>query len=402
MHRLITTYLFLIIILLPFFHVHPALPAATSDFDTWLTTLKKEAAARGITKNTISKAFTGIKPIERVLELDRQQPEFTLTFWKYLDGRVTDQRIERGRQLLQEHADLLHSIEKKYGVQPRFLVAFWGLETNFGDYLGSFPVIASLATLAFDPRRSDFFRDELFAALKILDEGHIDVAAMRGSWAGAMGQPQFMPTTFIHNAVDEDGDGRKDIWHSLADVFGSAANYLSRSGWDNRRTWGREVLLPDNFDISQADLNNKKKLNEWQKMGVRRIDGRDLPAVDMDASLLVPAGYTGPAFLVYSNYEAILTWNRSQFYAIAVGHLADRLADASPLKSKRPENEKPLRRSELKEIQQRLTERGFDPGPADGVIGSRTRDALKSYQISKGIPADGYPSFEILEKLRLH
>jgi membrane-bound lytic murein transglycosylase B len=374
--------------------------ATPDDFSSWLADLRKEATSLGITEKTLDEALTDLHPIERVLELDRKQPEFTLTFWKYLDGRVTDQRVERGKKLLKEHAALLKSIERQFGVQPRFLVAFWGLETNFGDYLGGFPVIGSLATLAFDPRRSSFFRNELFAALQILNEGHISPAEMKGSWAGAMGQPQFMPSTFIQNAVDQDNDGRKDIWNSLPDVFGSAANYLSRSGWDGKRTWGREILLPENFDISLAGLKNKKKLKEWQKLGIRRIDGRDLPAVDISASLFMPAGFSGPAFLVYSNYHVILKWNRSHLYAIAVGHLADRLVDGRPLQSKRPLHEKPLRRTELEEIQKKLTELGFDAGPVDGVIGSQTRTALKHFQTAAGVPADGYPTFEMLEKLR--
>ncbi len=378
------------------------LSATPDDFNTWLAALRKEATSLGIAEKTLDEALTDLQPIERVLELDRKQPEFTQTFWRYLDGRVTGQRVERGRKLLKKHAALLKSIERQFGVQPRFIVAFWGLETNFGDYLGSFPVIGSLATLAFDPRRSSFFRNELFAALQILNEEHIRLAEMKGSWAGAMGQPQFMPSTFIQNAVDQDGDGRKDIWHSLPDVFGSAANYLSRSGWNGKRTWGREIQLPENFDISLAGLKSTKKLQEWQKLGIRRIDGRDLPAVDISASLFMPAGFSGPAFLVYSNYHTILKWNRSYLYAIAVGHLADRLAGAPPLQSRRPPDEKPLRRTELEEIQKKLTELGFDAGPVDGIIGPQTRTALKNFQTAAGVPADGYPTFEMLEKLRSH
>jgi membrane-bound lytic murein transglycosylase B len=369
------------------------------DFSSWLEGLRQEARIKGIGEATLHEALDGLTPIPRVIELDRKQPEFTQTFWRYLDARVTKTRIERGHMFLELHAELLDSIEKQYGVQPRFLMAFWGLETNFGDYLGSFPVIGSLATLAHDPRRSDFFRSELLAALSIIDDGHISTNAMFGSWAGAMGQPQFMPTTFVRFAVDADGDGKRDIWHSLPDVFASAANFLSKSGWQGDKTWGREVKLPPGFDLELTGLKVEKTLAAWQVLGIRRIDGNNLPRVNMKGSLILPAGHSGPAFLVYNNYRTTLQWNRSDLYAIAIGHLADRIAGKGPLITPRPASEQRLSRNQVEKIQGLLADQGFDPGPIDGVIGSQTRQAIKEFQRTIKLPADGHPTPELLEAL---
>ena len=371
----------------------------SEDFLNWLEGLRQEARSKGISDATLHEALDNLQPIPRVIELDRRQPEFTQTFWGYLDARVTEKRIERGRMLLELHAELLENIERQYGVQPRFLVAFWGLETNFGDYLGSFPVIGSLATLAHDPRRSDFFRSELLAALSIVDGGHISTSDMMGSWAGAMGQPQFMPSTFVRFAVDADGDGRQDIWYSLPDVFASAANFLSKSGWQRDKTWGREVRLPPSFNLELTGLEVEKTLAAWQILGVRKINGDDLPRVNMKGSLVLPAGYTGPAFLVYDNYRTILQWNRSDLYAIAVGHLADRLEGKGPFETARPVSEQQLSRNQVEKIQELLAAQGFDPGPVDGVIGSQTRQAIKEFQRTAKLPADGYPTPELLEVL---
>jgi len=373
--------------------------ACSGDFSEWLEGLRQEARAKGISEAILHEALDDLHPIPRVIELDRRQPEFTQSFWRYLDARVTEGRIERGRMLLELHAELLDSIEKQYGVQPRFLVAFWGLETNFGDYLGSFPVIGSLATLAHDPRRSDFFRSELLAALSILDDGHITAKEMFGSWAGAMGQPQFMPSTFVRFAVDADGDGRRDIWHSLPDVFASAANFLSESGWRGDKTWGREVKLPPGFNLELTGLEIEKTLAAWQVLGVKKVNGNDLPRVNIKASLILPAGHAGPAFLVYNNYRTTLQWNRSDLYAIAVGHLADRIAGKNPLATVRPASEQRLSRNQVEKMQELLSAQGFDPGPIDGVIGSQTREAIKEFQRTAKLPADGHPTPELLEVL---
>ena len=308
--------------------------SAAEDFDHWLAGLRSEALSLGISVDTLDAALTGLKPDPRVIELDRRQPEFTQDFWKYLDTRVSENRIATGRRLLREHRNLLEKIRYQYGVQPHFLVAIWGLESNYGRYHGKHNIINSLATLAHDERRSRFFRKELLHALSIIDEGHIDVTAMKGSWAGAMGQVQFMPSSFVSFAVDANGDGRKDIWNSLPDIFESAANYLAGAGWSRSYTWGREALLPPGFGLDIIGLDTKKSLAEWQETGVRLIDGQDLPEEKIEASLLQPAGSDGPVFLVYNNYRAILKWNNSHHYAMSVSHLADRLIGKGALRRK--------------------------------------------------------------------
>lgn len=262
-----------------------------------------------------------------VIELDRNQPEFTLTFDEYVTRVVPDSRVERGRSLLAEHADLLERVAARYAVQPRFIVALWGVESDFGRRLGTFHVPQALATLAFDGRRSEFFRRELLLALRILEDGHIEAKDMLGSWAGAMGQSQFMPSSFVTHAVDENSDGRTDIWGTQSDVFASIANYLSNSGWRDDQTWGREVTLPDGFDPTLIGPTMRQNLLDWHKRGVRRVDGGDLPhSPNWPAYLVRPDGETGRAFLVYGNYDAILKWNRSTYFATAVGLLSDRLA----------------------------------------------------------------------------
>jgi membrane-bound lytic murein transglycosylase B len=300
--------------------------AQQQDFAAWLEGLRAEAQERGIRAETLDRAFEGVAPIPRVIELDRSQPEFTLTFQEYLDRIVPGSRVRKARARLDENRALLERVAAQFKVQPRFIVALWGIETDFGWLGGSFPVIASLATLAYDGRRSAFFRKELLDALRILDEGHITPERMKGSWAGAMGQNQFMPSSFVGYAVDFDGDGRRDIWNTKADVFASAANYLASQGWRDDRTWGRRVRLPEGFDFAAAGPKERKRLGAWQKLGVRRADGGDLPTRQLLASLVLPEGEGGPAYLVYSNYETILKWNRSNFFAIAVGSLADGIA----------------------------------------------------------------------------
>lgn len=372
---------------------------AQQDFGTWLDALKAEARQRGISQTTLDTAFQGVEPVTRVLELDRRQPEFTQTFWTYLGRAVSETRISRGKKLLQEHAGLFAEVERKYGVQPRFLVSFWGLETNFGDYTGGFPVISALATLAHDERRADFFRAELFHALTILEAGHILPAKMSGSWAGAMGQPQFMPSTFTGYATDGDGDGKIDIWGSLPDVFHSAANYLSSVGWKGDETWGREVLLPPDFDLELAQLSVRKPISEWQAIGVRRSNGRALPQADISGSIVLPAGAKGPAFLVYQNFRSTMVWNRSILYALAVGYLADRFVDRGRLVATQPADDRPLSRADVLSLQRDLNRLGFDVGKPDGVAGPMTRGGLRKYQRARGLPPDGYPSAEIVEIL---
>lgn len=332
-YRAIKYHVILLVMLL-IFSVSSISSSALESFDDWLAGLRTDAIARGISVDTLDNALKGLKPVPRVIELDRRQPEFTQGFREYLNARVSENRIKIGQRLLREHRDLLEKVRDKYGVQPRFLVAIWGLETNFGSYTGGFQVIDSLATLAYDERRSSFFRKELLNALVILDEGHINVQDMSGSWAGAMGQVQFMPSSFSRFAVDADGDGRKDIWNSLPDIFESAANYLSGSGWNRGYIWGREVLLPSGFKAETTGLDTEKTLAGWQELGIRLRDGRDLPSEDIKSSIILPAGNDGPALLVYENYRAILKWNNSHNYAVSVCHLADRLIWKGPLQGR--------------------------------------------------------------------
>jgi membrane-bound lytic murein transglycosylase B len=297
-------------------------PAATQDFVAFLQGVKAEAATKGVRPETAA-VLDGVQFIPRIIELDRRQPEFTLTFDQYLHNVVNPQRVAKGRKMLAENREVLAAIQKRYGVQPRFVVAMWGIETDFGRVTGSYPVVTSLSTLAWDGRRSAYFRGELIAALQILDQGHVRPAAMIGSWAGAMGQCQFMPTTFLKFAQDFDGDGRRDIWTSRPDVLASAANYLSSLGWKGDESWGRAVRLPARFNLALAGLDRKKTLAEWARLGVRGADGKALPKRAVEASLVLADGKVGPPFLVYDNFRAVMKWNRSTFFALAAGHLAD-------------------------------------------------------------------------------
>jgi membrane-bound lytic murein transglycosylase B len=387
---------------LAFLFMAPFVGARAQDaaFDIWLDGVRRDAVAAGVSQATIEAALSGLTPIERVLELDRRQPEFTQTFWSYLDRAVTPGRVERGRALMAEHADLLRRIRRRYNVQPDYLVAFWGLESNFGKYTGGFSVIAALATLAYDARRGAFFRAQLLDALRIIDQGHISASKMEGSWAGAMGQLQFIPSTFVNYAVDFDGDGRRNIWTDLPDVFASAANYLSSIGWRGDERWGREVRLPANFDWKLAGLKLRKPLEEWRRLGIRRADGGALPVADISGAIVAPGGHKGPAFLVYGNFDKILNWNRSLLYAIAVGHLADRIAGHGTLLATRPAKEEPLSRAQVEEMQGLLAELGFDAGEPDGVVGSQTRAALRAFQHQAEVPPDGYPTPELLASIR--
>jgi len=369
-------------------------------FIAWLEGVQDEALRRGISPRTWQAVQPGLRPIERVLELDQKQPEFVDTFWNYLDARVNPRRIADGEKLLAKHRGLLQKIEAEYGVPAPVLVAFWGLETHYGKFTGRFPVTAALATLAYDARRTRFFRNELLDALAILEAGHIPPQHMLGSWAGAMGQIQFMPSTFLRHAVDGDGDGRKDIWGSLDDAFASAANYLRANGWQPGLAWGQAVRLPDDFPWHLARLDVKKTWPEWASLGVQPMEGAPLPEGGQPASILLPQGHAGPAFLVYANFEVMLSWNRSVNYVLAVGHLADRLSGGPELTHGRAADNRRLSREQAIELQQRLLELGLNVGATDGVLGTRTRDAIRAYQRSASLPADGYPSLPLLERLR--
>jgi membrane-bound lytic murein transglycosylase B len=309
-------------------------------FEQWLSKLRIEAKQQGISDHIIDTALADLKPYPKAIKSDRAQPEFKRTFVDYSTKRLSDWRIDTGKKMKLQHQELLNKVAKAYGVQPRFILSFWGLETNYGSYTGKNDIIRSLATLAFDKRRAKYFRKELFNALIILDQGHIKLSDMKGSWSGAMGQGQFMPSSFLRFAQDFDGDGKKDIWNNQADVFASIANYLKHFGWNDQQTWGRQVTLPDNargwLDQVKAEKpekgcralrahSNKLPLEKWNDLGVRRLNNTALPAVKLKASLILPDGIKGPAYLTYDNYRTILRYNCANSYAITIGLLADKL-----------------------------------------------------------------------------
>ncbi|OOE90773.1 lytic murein transglycosylase [Salinivibrio sharmensis] len=300
---------------------------AKPGFDKYVATLKAEAREAGISEPILERAFKGITYHERAVSSDRNQPERRLTLDEYIPRAVPDWKVAQAKKLYRQHYDALKTIGEHYQVQPRFIVALWGVESNFGKLQGSYNVIEALSTLAFDGRREAFFRKETMAALKILQQGHIAPEEMKGSWAGAMGQCQFMPSSFINYAVDGNQDGKKDIWQTEADVFASAANYLRKAGWDDTYTWGRQVQLPEAIDRTLLGTQSDKaqSLSEWQARGVRRMNGHALPTVDIDAWLIQPDDEKGRAYLVYNNYQSLLNWNRSHYFALAVSHLADRI-----------------------------------------------------------------------------
>lgn len=377
----------------------PVRAAEKPDFPTWLAAFKQEALARGISQATLDAALGQVQPIPKVLELDQRQPEIVETFWNYLDSRIGGKQLKLGKDKLWLNRKLLNPIQRRHGVPAALLVSLWGMETRYGTRMGGFPILAALATLAHDGRRAAFFREELLNALRIVQENHIAVGDMKGSWAGAMGQMQFMPSTFLDNAVDADGDGRKDIWRSLPDTLESGAQYLQRLGWRGDELWGREVRLPEGFDYGQALLNLKKPVNEWTALGVTLADGKPLPRSELPGAIVLPQGYAGPAFLVYRNFEVIMAWNRSVNYALSVALLADRMQGQEPLKLGRDADNRRLSREQVVEMQRLLTGRGFETGDPDGVPGSRTREAIRAFQQSAGLPVDGYASATLLEQL---
>lgn len=297
-------------------------PARADSFDDWLAAFRDDAAAQGISQRTLDAALDGVQPLDRVLALDVRQPERTITFARYRANILNPERIRLGRQYMRQYADLLAQTGDRYGVPPQIIVALWGIETSFGRNTGGFEIVPSLATLAWDGRRAAFFRGELIDALKILDDGDIDVGDMKGSWAGAMGQNQFMPSSFLKFAADGNGDGRRDIWNDRADVFASTANYLAANGWRGAH-WGRAVWIPAGLDPSYVTLKDSRSMNEWGRLGLRFADGQPLPDSDSRLSLVAPDGLPGPAFLVNDNYRAIMRWNRSTYFATSVGLLAD-------------------------------------------------------------------------------
>ncbi len=360
-------------------------------FAACLDELAAIARAEGISAELADGVLGGLEFQPRVIELDRAQPESRQTFAGYLRDRVTRGRVERGRELLDQHRELLDGLNREYGVPGHYLVALWGMESSFGRHTGRMPILDSLATLACDPRRSEFFRDELLTAIRLVEREALAPSAMLGSWAGAMGQTQFMPSAYFAHAVDGDGDGRIDLWRSPADALASGANYLKSLGWKRGERWGREVGVPADFAFDKSGIDQPRPLSEWAALGVRRADGAALPLADMTARLLLPMGHAGPAFVVYDNFDVLLEWNRSTLYAVAVGHLADRIAGGGALRADLPEHDTAMVTSEMAELQRRLAELGYRPGEADGILGPATRSALREFQRDRGLIVDGYP-----------
>lgn len=370
-------------------------------FADWRSGFRQAALQAGIQPALFDSVFSGIEPDPAVIAADRSQPEFTRPVWEYLDGALSPLRVRKGQSLLAEQRANLDAIERRYGVDRTVLVAVWGMESNFGQFMGDKSVIRSLATLAYEGRRPQFAEQQLLAALQILQNGDIRPASMLGSWAGAMGQTQFIPTTYNSHAVDFDGDGRRDIWNSSADALASAAHYLQASGWQQGQPWGFEASLPNGFDFALADSEIRKPLREWQALGVN--SGKLPPQMlDQPASLLLPAGHRGPAFLTLANFRAILKYNNSSSYALAVGLLSQRFDGGGQVGASWPRSDLPLSRSERIELQERLAARGYQTGNADSIIGANTRKAIRSFQQSLNWPADGYPTHELLQKLRAY
>jgi len=368
-----------------------------SAFDSCLAALGERARDAGVDTRVVASVLEDTSRLERVIELDRSQPEFTTTFADYYTLRVSEPRVRQGRALYAKHRELLARLQREYGVPAHYLLAFWGLETNYGRYFGKIRTTDALATLACDQRRSDFFSAEFVSALKIIAAGDIEREGMLGSWAGAMGHVQFLPSTFLQYAVDGDGDGRRDLWGSIADALASAANFLAGIGWQPELRWGREVRLPRNFDYAQSGMHKRLALKEWARLGVTDAYGGELPALDLEAAVLVPSGHRGPAFLVYENFDVIMRWNRSEYYAISVGRLADRIAGSVALTRAAGPHGDRITREEVERLQRELVLLGYDSGAADGIFGPATRRALSLFQSSKGMIADGHLTREVLQ-----
>ena len=374
---------------------------ANEQFASCTAVLADKAKQEGVSQQTIDDVFPHLVHQDRVIELDRSQPEFVQTFPGYFSKRVTDWRTEKGKEMYAKHEELLHKLSDKYGVPPHYLLDFWGLETNFGSYNGKMPVLDSLATLACDKRRSKYFTQEFLVAVKLMEREKLQKEDMIGSWAGAMGHTQFMPSAYTHYAIDGDGDGQINLWASEEDALSSAANFLASLGWERSFRWGREVQLPENFDYQESGYKNRKPLSEWNAQGLKKADGSALGEDDTTAYVIVPAGHNGPAFIAYKNFRVIMRWNNSEFYAIAVGVLADRIAGASGIKAALPDLPA-YSRKDIIALQSKLNNLGFDVGKPDGIIGPATREGIRNYQISNDMIADGFPGLEVMAALNIN
>lgn len=369
-------------------------------FGQWRDAFRVRALNAGVKPGVFDQAFAGVGVNERVVELDNRQPEFTRPIWEYLDSAVSKSRVENGQAKAAEQQRALSAIEAAYGVDAEVIVAVWGLESAYGFNYGSIPVIESLATLAFDGRRQKFAEEQLISALKIIQSGDVTPTRMVGSWAGAMGHTQFIPTSYDAYAVDFTGDGRRDVWSDdPSDALASTANYLARFGWETGAPWGVEVRLPADFDYASADQSIRRPVADWRAAGVTAVGGGPLPDHG-EAAILLPAGARGPAFAVYKNFRVIKRYNNATSYAMAVGHLSDRIRGAGPFVADWPRGDRPLSRTEKKEMQSLLTRLGFSTGGVDGIIGPNSRKAIRSFQRSRGLTPDGYASHKFLGVLR--
>jgi lytic murein transglycosylase len=376
-----------------------AIRAAAANFRNCLESLWPLAARRGIPRAVFDAQTAGLTPDLRIMDLLDAQPEFTKSTWDYLDILVNDARIEKGRAMLAQHRAVFDSAERKFGVDRYIITAIWGVESNYGPQGGERSVVRSTATLACVGRRQAYFRDEFLAALEIIARGDVNPADLKGSWAGAFGPTQFMPTSFKKYAIDFDGDGKRDVVNSIPDVLGSTANNLRMDGWVNGQTWGYEVVLPRGFNYLLADRARQFSLRDWERQGVRRVASKAFPRADDRAYLLTPGGAHGPAFLMLNNYRVIMKYNPSEAYALAIGHLADRLRGGDSFVQAWPRHERVLTRAERLELQQHLERRGFDVQP-DGLLGLKTRAAVREFQVKAGLVPDGHASAEVLDRLR--
>lgn len=379
----------------------PEIPAAPNDstpphFADWLSGFRAQARLAGIDESTLKRALDGVHYLPRVVEQDRSQPEFTRAIWDYVESIASPTRVSRGLEKLQQWRTPALAAQARFGVPAPVLMAVWGMESNYGSHYGNLPVIDALATLAFDGRREAWARSELLAALRIVQRGDMTRTQMLGSWAGAMGQTQFIPSIYLAHGVDADEDGRVDIWGSIPDVLASTAHFIARSGWQANEPWGVEVTVPAGFDWIRADPSVRQSSDQWTQEGLRSPDGSTLPPV-ADASLLLPAGARGPAFLVGANYRALLRYNNANSYALAVGLLSQRLGGGPSLHTPWPRDLRPLTRSEVSALQTALNQRGFQSGAVDGRAGAATRKAVQLFQRSQGLPADGYATVELLQ-----
>ena len=369
-------------------------------FASCLAKLRGEAAAKGVHGETFDTHTAALAPDMAVIGFLDAQPEFVTPIWDYLAALVDEERVADGRAMLTQWNEVLAEVERRYGVDAETVVAVWGVESNYGRNFGSRPLLTSLSTLSCFGRRQAFFRGEFFTTLKILQEGHVAPERLSGSWAGAFGHTQFMPSTFMRLAVDFDGDGRRDLIDSVPDALASTANFLARAGWRSDLRWGFEVRLPRGMDTADAGRRNKQPMAEWAARGVRRADGSALPAAGAPAGLMLPAGREGPAFLVTRNFDALYSYNAAESYGLAIAHLSDRLRGGAPFATAWPTDDPGLSRAERRELQRLLIARGHDIGEPDGMIGARTREALQREQAALGLPADGRAGQRALQALR--